>query len=195
MDWILFGHVALWLGILSWFDIRKREIPHAAWVVIPLILAGGYRIWCGDWKLVLLAAVISAVSEREWISKLLGNVSLGRMYTWFPVLFLAAALSIPESPFSALAIIAFWVAWEVGWWGGADAVGSITICLIWPGSPFLLAFLFVHVLAALGLIITSLVRREKWKLHRIPGIPLLLLSIVIMNFLHLPSFFSSLPIL
>jgi Flp pilus assembly protein protease CpaA len=181
MDWIIFGHVALWLGILSWFDIRKREIPHSAWVVIPLLLAGGYRLWQGDWKLVLLAAAISAVSERERISKLLRTVSLERLYTLFPVLFLAAALSIPTSPFSALAIIGFWVAWEFGWWGGADAVGSITVCLIWPGASSILAFLLVHVSASVGLIITSWVRQRKVMMHRIPGIPLLFLSVLLIQ--------------
>jgi len=41
-------------------------------VVIPIIGAGLYRIWQGDWKLALLAAVVAAVSERYRISQAFG---------------------------------------------------------------------------------------------------------------------------
>ena len=111
MDWIIFGFVVIWLGIVSWFDIRKSEIPHSAWVVIPLIGAGLYRIWQGDWALVLLAVLVAAVSERYRISQAFGWEELSRIITWLPLLFLGAFLSIQSSPLSALAIIGFWVAW------------------------------------------------------------------------------------
>ena len=88
MDWIIFGLVVTWLGIVSWFDIRKSEIPHSAWVVIPLIGAGLYRILQGDWTLVLLAAVVAAVSERDRISQAFGWEELSRIITWLPLLFL-----------------------------------------------------------------------------------------------------------
>ena len=39
MDWIGFGLVVSWLIIISWFDLRKSEIPHSGWVNIPLIAA------------------------------------------------------------------------------------------------------------------------------------------------------------
>lgn len=26
--------VMIWLGIMSWFDIKSREIPHSAWVIV-----------------------------------------------------------------------------------------------------------------------------------------------------------------
>ena len=65
MDWIIFILVVVWLGIVSWFDIRKSEIPHSAWVIIPLIGACFYRTWQGNWVLVLLTILVAAVSERE----------------------------------------------------------------------------------------------------------------------------------
>ena len=47
MDWIIFGFIVAWLGIISWFDIRKNEIPRSAWVIIPLIGLG--FIESGKW--------------------------------------------------------------------------------------------------------------------------------------------------
>ena len=70
MDWIIFAVVVIWLGIISWFDIRKSEIPHSAWVVIPMIAVGVFRIWQGGWALVLLTVFVVVVSERERISTL-----------------------------------------------------------------------------------------------------------------------------
>jgi len=107
MDWIIFGFVVTWLGIVSWFDIRKSEIPHSAWVVIPLIGAGLYRIWQGDWTLVLLAAVVAAVSERDRISQAFGWEELSRIITWLPLLFLG---SIPlDSIFSTFSFGNHWL--------------------------------------------------------------------------------------
>ena len=181
MDWIIFGLVVTWLGIVSWFDIRESEIPHSAWVVIPLIGAGLYRIWQGDWTLVLLAAVVAAVSERYRISKAFGWEELSRIITWFPLLFLGAFLSIQSSPLSALAIIGFWAAWELKWWGGADAVSAITICLIWPGIFFIMSFLVIHLIVVIALGLVSMVREQKIKLHRLPGLPILLASVLILK--------------
>ena len=187
MDWIIFGLVVTWLGIVSWFDIRKSEIPHSAWVIIPLIGAGLYRIWQGDWALVLLAALVAAVSERYRISQAFGWEELSRIITWLPLLFLGAFLSIQSSPISALAIIGFWVAWELKWWGGADAVAAITIILIYPEIIFILAFLIVHVIATIMLAIRSLVKEKTVRFHRIPGLPLILIAVISLQIVNLLS--------
>ncbi|MCX6055118.1 MAG: hypothetical protein NTZ74_09440 [Chloroflexi bacterium] len=105
MDWIIFGIVVAWLGIISWFDIRKNEIPHSVWVIIPLIGACFYRTWQGDWSLILLTILVAAVSERHRISQVFGWEEIGKMITWLPLLFLCLYLSILTSPFAALAII------------------------------------------------------------------------------------------
>ena len=185
MDWIIFVFVVTWLGIVSWFDIRKNEIPHSAWVVIPLIGAGLYRIWQGDWTLVLLAAVVAAVSERYRISQAFGWEELSRIITWLPLLFLGAFLSIQSSPLSALAIIGFWAAWELKWWGGADAVGAMTIILIYPEITFILAFLIVHAIAAIMLTIRSLVKEKTVRVHRIPGLPLLFIAVISLQIVNI----------
>ena len=178
MDWIIFVFVVTWLGIVSWFDIRKSEIPHSAWVVIPFIGAGLYRIWQGDWTLVLLAIVVAAVSERDRISQAFGWEELGRIITWLPLLFLGAFLSIQSSPLSALAIIGFWAAWELKWWGGADAITAITIILIYPEITFIIAFLIVHVIATVMLTSRTLIKEKTVHLHKIPGLPLILIGVI-----------------
>ena len=187
MDWIIFGLVVTWLGIISWFDILKSEIPHSAWVVIPLIGAGLYRILQGDWPLVLLAGVVAAVSERNRISQAFGWEELSRIITWLPLLYLGVFLSIQSSPLSALAIIGFWAAWELKWWGGADAVAAITITLIYPEIAFILAFLIVHVIATIMLTIRSLIKEKTVRLHRIPGLPLILIAVISNQMLNLLS--------
>jgi len=53
-------------------DTTSQEGYSQIWVVIPLIGAGLYWIWQGDWKLALLAAVVAAVSERYRISQAFG---------------------------------------------------------------------------------------------------------------------------
>ena len=181
MEWIIFILVVVWLGIVSWFDIRKSEIPHSAWVIIPLIGACFYRTWQGNWALVLLTILVAAVSERERMSQLFGWEEIGKMITWFPLLFLGVYLSVQTSPFAALAIIGFWAAWEFKWWGGADAVSAITVCLIWPSEIFILVFLAVHVIASVSLSIKSLLKTKTLKLHRLPGLPLLLISVILIQ--------------
>jgi hypothetical protein len=178
MDWIIFGIVVAWLGIISWFDIRKNEIPHSAWVIIPLIGACFYRTWQGDWILVLLSILVAAISERERISRLFGWEEIGKMVTWFPLLFLGVYISVQTSPFAALAIIGFWVAWELKWWGGADAVSAIAICLIWPSATLIIAFLVAHLLVVLGLGLVSVIQKKKMSLHRLPGIPIIFASVI-----------------
>ena len=71
------------------------------------------------------------------------------------------------------------------WWGGADAVAAIAIILIYPEIAFILAFLIVHVIATIMLAIRSLVKENKVCLHRIPGLPLLLIAVIsfqVLNF-------------
>ncbi|RPJ39597.1 MAG: hypothetical protein EHM21_15545, partial [Chloroflexi bacterium] len=98
MDWIIFGIVATWLAAVSWFDLRKGEVPHSAWVIIPLAFAGTYRIWQGDWQLAILAGLVALVSERERISKVICFPEIGRVLTWLPLLLLALYWNIQSSP-------------------------------------------------------------------------------------------------
>jgi hypothetical protein len=186
MDWIIFWCVVVWLGFVSWFDIRKNEIPHSAWVIIPLISACVLRAWQGDWALVLLTILVAAVSERERLSRLVGWGEIRRIMTWLPLLILGAYLSVQVSPIAALAIIGFWVAWEFRWWGGADAVAAMTTILIYPDLLFVIAFLVVHVFATIGLAIGPLLKERKISLHKIPGLPLLFMAVLLFQIMQVP---------
>jgi hypothetical protein len=181
MDWIIFGVIIIWLGIVSWFDFRKSEIPNSAWVVIPLIGAGVFRVWQGGWALVLLTALVVVVSERERISNLFQMDEIGRIITWLPLLFLGLFFAVRISPVAALAIIGFWMAWELKWWGGADATAALTLILIYPEISFILALLGVHIVVTIGLAIRSSIKDHSVKFHKIPGLPLLLLTVFLLQ--------------
>jgi hypothetical protein len=67
------------------------------------------------------------------------------------------------------------------WWAGVDAVSAITVCLIWPSEIFILAFLATHLIMVLGLGLISAIREKKISLHRLPGIPILLASVIFLK--------------
>ena len=92
MDWVILGVVILWLAVVSWFDLRKGEVPPSLWVIIPLALAGAYRAWQGGWQLVVLTGLVALISERERISKRFGFEEIGRVLTWLPFLLLDSRL-------------------------------------------------------------------------------------------------------
>ena len=178
MDWIILGIVMIWLAAVSWFDLRKGEVPHSAWVIVPLLLAGAYRAWQGDWQLVVLTGLVALISERERISKLFAFEEIGRILTWLPLLLLALFWSVQNNPITALSIVGFWIAWELGWWGGADAVSAMALCLVWPGPAFFLAFFGCHAIVAFGLMAFTYKTERKVKVHRLPGLPIMLLAVI-----------------
>jgi hypothetical protein len=65
--------------------------------------------------------------------------------------------------------------------GGADAISAITICLIWPGIFFIKSFLVIHLIVVIVSGLISMVREQKIKLHRLPGLPILLASVLILK--------------
>jgi hypothetical protein len=67
------------------------------------------------------------------------------------------------------------------WWGGADAVSAITVCLIWPGMSFIVSFLVIHFIVVIATGLVSMIREQKIKLHRLPGLPILLASVLILK--------------
>lgn len=178
MENLLYIPVILWLAIISWFDLRKSEIPHSAWVVIPLGLAILYRAVLGTWSLVLLALIIAAASERAVLSRLLRLDVIMHVRSWIPFLIPALWWSFPNHPYTSLSILAFWIAWEFGWWGGADATVAICLFLILPAPTLLFAFVLVHLITVFILTVRSLLLGKSLHLHRIPGLPLLFISTI-----------------
>lgn len=177
MDLLIFIPVLIWLAIISWFDLRKSEIPHSAWVIVPFCLSILYRVASGTWSLVLLAVLIASISERALIAKYSRFSLIGQIKAWIPLLLPIVWCSIQFFPIATLAILAFWVAWELGWWGGADATTGITLFLIWPTVELFMLFGLVNLGAVIILSFFSIIREKRLKLHHLPGLPLLFLSL------------------
>jgi len=177
VDWLIFFVIVIWLLIVSWFDLRKGEIPHSLWVILPLIAAGVLRAWQGQWQLVFLAALVSLVSEREWIAQRMCLEEAGRIITWLPFLILATFWGAQVEPIPAFSILAFWIAGEMGWGGGADAVSAIALTLVCPDNAFFIAFFGGHAIVALGLMAFTYKEEKRVKTHRLPGLPIMLLAV------------------
>lgn len=181
-EWIIYIPVLIWLGILSWYDIKTREIPHSAWVTIPLILAGGYRICLGGWQLVLLAGLVILASEREWIATKIRWGGITSIHGWVPWLTVVFCMAASTSQIGAIAILGFWIAWELKWWGGADSVvGMILVSVFYP-VHFIIAFLISQLLSV---IFSRFPHRSLclWSGEdhaTVPGIPLFLISIILL---------------
>ena len=191
MDLLIFIPVLIWLGIISWFDLRKSEIPHSAWVIVPLCLSIFYRIALGTWSLVVLALLIAAISERAAIARYCRFSLFDQIKIWIPFLIPVLWWSIQLFPIATLAILVFWVAWELGWWGGADATTAIVLFLFWPTVELFLLFGLVHVGTVIVLGLYSLITEKRLMLHRLPGLPLLFLSTLLyLISLFLPLYFG-----
>lgn len=174
--WII-GAVLIWLGIISYFDLRKREIPHSAWVVLPWLAVMMLRLLQGGWQMVLLSAMVALVSERKRFAELT-KLPLDGWSIWIPPLFLFTYWALITNPVGALSILGFWLAWELRAWGGADAVASIALVLLWPELAFVIALLGVHLAAALASTAYGLIRDKRWQLHSLPGLPLILATVL-----------------
>ena len=170
--------VLTWLAIVSWFDLRNREVPHTAWVAVPLAGAMFYQTVVGNWQLTFLAVVVALASERKRLAKLT-VLNLDTIFFWAPFLFAGLYLAGRVNPMGAIAIIGFWLAWELHCWGGADAVTSIALTLIWPDIKFVLALLAVHTLVAVVATGFTLLKEHKLRAHQLPGLPLLFCSVLL----------------
>lgn len=179
MDTAILIPVLLWLGVVSWFDIREHEIPHSAWVIIPLVLAIIYQGVLGNWSLVLFAVLISLISERLFLSRYPRVMPFMSVRTWLPILIVSLLWSAQSFPVATLSIFAFWVAWEFGWWGGADATAAICLFLLLPAAGLLFGFVLVHLITVLTLAMHYWITTKKFQLHRVPGLPLLLISTLV----------------
>lgn len=181
-DWIIYIPVLIWLGILSWYDIKIRGIPHSAWVIIPLILAGIYRIRMGGWQLVILIGLIVAVSEREWIAIKIRWGGITSIFGWVPILTVVFCMAAPISPIGVMAILGFWLAWELKWWGGADAVVGIIIMSIWPYGVTMVCLTISNLV---NFIWDRFIYNPKNpKIPSVPGIPIFL-STIILKVIHI----------
>lgn len=178
MEIFFYGLIFTWLALVSWFDLRKREVPHSAWTVVPLVCAAVYQAVVGDWRLSFLTGIVALASERQRLAKL-SELRVDTIFFWIPWLLGSLYAAASHNPVGAIAIVAFWAAWELRCWGGADAVTAITLTLIWPDMRLVIAVLIVHAFVAAIASLDSLIRERKLRVHHFPGLPLLLFSAVL----------------
>ena len=179
MDTVVLILALLWLGLVSWFDLRTKQIPHSAWVIVPLVVAILYRIAYSGWELVVLTSLVAFASERKRLAQASSIELFSSLFMWLPLVGVSFLRAGAVNPLASVAILFFWIAWELRVWGGADAVASITLMLLWPDMKLVVALLGVHLVAALVVTIGTLIRERRWKLHAIPGLPLLLLTVLL----------------
>lgn len=148
-----------WLIPLALYDLRKREVPNIAFVAAPCALAALAAALRGDWALGALTVVGVAASERRHLPGRWGVV------TFATVLVACAALLI-LTPFErspgAVAIIGFWLAYELGWWAGADALAAMTLALMWPDIQLLVALAAAHMVVAIFLYRGRVMAFPRW---------------------------------
>ncbi len=141
-----------WLLPLAHYDLRKREVPHIAFVAVPFALAALAAVWRGSWTPALMAVALVAMTERARLRRALHRPALAGGLAVCAWLF---ALQCNVSPFElapgTISLVGFWLAYEMGWWAGADAMAAMALALLWPDDIRLLVSLAVaHVVAALA---------------------------------------------
>ncbi|MCC7359924.1 MAG: hypothetical protein IT317_10630 [Anaerolineales bacterium] len=155
--------VLIWLAPLALYDLRRKEVPHMACVAVPCLAAIVYSLAGGIWQLSAAAAIAVVASERSFVRDV-------RVRRWLFSVALAVAcllvLDSGEAAPGAIGVIGFWLAFELGWWAGADAVVAITLALLWPGVELLVAIAAAH----LGImVILWLARKLRVVCERIQG--------------------------
>ena len=144
---ILGAFLLTWLSACVVFDLRSRQVPTLL-TVIPLILAAIWRLFQGDWQLVLLTVVLTLLSDlpqANW------RIPLGCCAA-------IAGLSIAGSPdmvYAMLVIFAVWAMWEIGATGGADAKIIIALMLLFADGLLFIPIVLVGGVQGLAALIAK----------------------------------------
>ena len=139
--------VFFWLANLSWQDLKSRQVTHTAWILVPLLIAAACQAVSGSWSLALLASLVILMSERSRLPIRWGARVIPCGVPLTGILLFTGGL---EWILASLAVIGFWLAWELGVWGGADALVATTLLLIWPEPALLYGILLANLLTALA---------------------------------------------
>jgi hypothetical protein len=133
--------VLLWLVPLAVYDLQRKEVPHMASVGVPCLAAMVFAVAVGAWQVSAVAALIVAVSERDAIRS-----RRARRWLLVATLLIVCLLVVAsgEAAPGAIAVLGFWLAYELGWWAGADAMAAIALALLWPSTWLLVALAGAH---------------------------------------------------
>ena len=120
----------VWLLVCMVYDLHSRQVPGKL-TLYPLVAAGVYGLFQGQWMPVLLMLTLIFISDWEPRSK---RLLFASVIAAFAVIFDKKTLA----PVAALYTI--WLMWEMGAMGGADAKLLMVITLM-IGNPWVLAFI------------------------------------------------------
>jgi|CXWL01.1.fsa_nt_gi hypothetical protein len=177
-----------WLIPLAVYDMQKREVPHIAFVAMPCLLATLTATVRGDWMLATLAVVSVAASERHHLPEQFRRVA-------FILALVACTGLLIVTPFEslpgAIALIGFWMAYELGWWAGADALATMALVLLWPNIRLLAALAASHIVVALMMkraflpFIPRRLKPDELQAFGAPGLPAIALGATLFTFWNL----------
>ncbi len=127
---ILLLGLIVWLLVCMLYDLRSRQVPGKL-TLYPLVAAGVYGLFQGQWMPVLLMLALIFISDWEPRSK---RLLFASVISAFAVIFDGSAFA----PVAAL--ITVWLLWEMSAMGGADAKLLMVIILV-VGNLWVLAFI------------------------------------------------------
>jgi Flp pilus assembly protein protease CpaA len=142
--------VFIWLCICTAYDLKTRQVPNAL-TIIPLALAGIYRLVQVDWQLMLLVIALILISD---IPKPGLRIPFGLLAA-----VLAAGLSeVSANTLQIAVLFLVWALWEMDKLGGADAKIILALVLFFSDGCLLLPILFAGGLQ--GMVALILKRRQ-----------------------------------
>ncbi len=168
--------VLIWLAPLALYDLRRKEVPHMACVAGPCLAAVVHAFSAGAWQLGAVAGLAVAASERHAIRD--ARLQRGLFIVALPLASVLALTSGEAAP-GAIAVLGFWLAYELGWWAGADAVVAITLAILWPDIRFLAVLGTAHVGVAVCMRVMRWLRRARpmvFSRNPVPGLPVICLA-------------------
>ncbi len=114
-----------WLAACALFDLRSRTVP--AWLTLPpLFGAITWTLLQGNWGLALLTLTLIVLDDLPWrLRGFLGGFQ-GLMLIWI------GTQSGLMGFFLGLSLLAIWLGWKLGAFGGADAQVLLTLVLLFP---------------------------------------------------------------
>ena len=136
-----YGLALVWLTPLAGYDIRRREVPHIAWVGIPALLMAVVALMRGDWPLATLTGITMLASEAPRLGKGVQRAAWILAAISVPFLIMATR---PEALAGALFIVGSWIMFELSWWAGADALAAMALALLWPNMTLLVCVALGH---------------------------------------------------
>jgi Flp pilus assembly protein protease CpaA len=134
-----------WLVTCVVFDLRSRQVP-ALLTIPPLIISALWRLFQGEWPVVVLVVVLILISDLPWPK---WHIPLACLAT-------VLALSIPDTSenfYALLVIFVTWAMWEISVMGGADAKIIISLVLLFGNGLLFIPIVMVGgIQGLLGLI-------------------------------------------